>query len=107
MRVQPTMRRGDAPKRLETAARVQVVVGEAAADQCRNFDALQIGGAGGPPRFPQRTLALRRAEVGSAPPLAADSGAPQAEEPHLADAAGVGEVAVDIAEALPPADGGE
>ncbi len=107
VRVEKAMARADTPERLEAAARVQSLVREAAADERRNLDALEIRGARRPELVPLRMGDLPCAERFGDAAGALRHVRPEGDESVFANSARVCDVAVGIGPPLPRTDGNE
>jgi hypothetical protein len=80
---------------------VELLVREAGADEDRNFYSFQVGRVGDPPPAAQGMIELPPSQVFAGASRALYARGLHAHEPVLADAAGPGEVAVDVAEPFP------
>jgi hypothetical protein len=101
--VEPALLRGDLLEGADRAAAVQVVVGEAAADQHRHLDLGEVRRPARPDLVAQRPGELLLAQV-VAEAVALQPFRPHLDEAVLAHPAGEEEVAVGVGEALPGAD---
>ena len=104
VRVQPFVGRADAPETVEGSPGVQVVIGEAAADQRRYVDVLDGPVLRCPPFVEFGPPPGLSDEPGRAVGGDSDPGGKDGEKAVLPDAAGPGAVTVEVGEALPGAD---
>src|SRR5664279_6556228 len=104
MRVEPFLLRADSPEAFERPAGVQVVVGEAAADQCRYLDVLDRSVLCRPPFIEFWSPTGLRDDVDPTVRRDPKTDRKHDEESVLADPAGPAAIAVEVGEALPRAD---
>ena len=86
---------------------MELLVGEATTNEDGNLDPFELRRPGGPPLVAERVVDLPSAQIFVGTPLPFYAGVPQAAETVLADTARAREVAVEVREPFPGADGRE